>query len=204
MAYSGQEGIAYRIGYEDAIYGRTKDNPYTENGATRKSWFAYEDGYLEGSGSTTPPRGSQGEQGEQGIPGPQGEQGIPGAAAQDGLSIFTGTGPPAPGLGNTGDTYIDYATSDFYEKTDPGTWTFRGKLGDVTLAVEVDDTGGSPNLVYKGEANPGSATSAAAWRIQLITITTDGGGNDDIAVTWADGNANFDNIWDNRASLSYS
>lgn len=57
----------------------------------------------------------------------------------------------------------------------------------------------SATTSYRGEALPGSATSAAVWRIQLITIT-----GDDVAITWADGNASFDNVWDNRASLSYS
>lgn len=52
---------------------------------------------------------------------------------------------------------------------------------------------------YIGFAVPGTATSAASWQIQRVveasSITT---------VTYADGNANYDNVWDNRASLSYS
>lgn len=74
----------------------------------------------------------------------------------------------------------------------------------MTLAVQVDDTGGTPNVTYRGEAAAGSATSAAVWRIQEITTTTDGGGNDDIAILWADGDTNFDNIWNNRLLLTYS
>lgn len=57
----------------------------------------------------------------------------------------------------------------------------------------------SSSVSYKGEAAPGASTSAAQWRIAKITTT----GND-IDITWADGNTGFDNIWDNRASLSYS
>jgi hypothetical protein len=57
----------------------------------------------------------------------------------------------------------------------------------------------SASLAYYGTAAPGSATSAAVWRIM----------RKDVAGTltrylFADGNANCDNIWDNRASLSYS
>ena len=52
---------------------------------------------------------------------------------------------------------------------------------------------------YRGEAAPGSATSAAVWRISLITVA-----GDDLTITWAGGTANFNQIWDNRASLSYS
>ena len=204
MAWSGQEGIAYRTGYEDAIYGRPQDNPYNPSTAPR-SVIAYDEGYTDGSGSTTPPRGSQGEQGDQGPAGPQGAQGLPGANGADGLSLEGGNGPPLAGDGNVGDKYIDYITGDIYEKTGVSTWTYQGNVSDVpTFAVEVDDTGGSPNVIYKGEANPGSAAGAALWRIQQITITTDGGGNDDIAILWADGDSNFDNIWNNRLSLSYS
>ncbi len=52
---------------------------------------------------------------------------------------------------------------------------------------------------YIGYALPGVLTSAAGWKIKKI-ITS----GDDLSITWADGNNNFDNIWDNRAGLSYS
>lgn len=74
----------------------------------------------------------------------------------------------------------------------------------AALASQVDDTGGSPQVIYKGEADPGELLNALTWRIQQITITTDGGGNDDIAILWADGDSLFDNRWDDRLSLSYS
>lgn len=50
---------------------------------------------------------------------------------------------------------------------------------------------------YVGKASPGTATSAAQWKIFRIT-------NSDTTIVWADGNDQYDNIWDNRASLSYS
>ncbi len=52
---------------------------------------------------------------------------------------------------------------------------------------------------YVGEASIGTATSSAAWRIKKITYT-----GSSLSITWADGDDNFDNVWDNRASLSYS
>lgn len=64
----------------------------------------------------------------------------------------------------------------------------------AALAFKIDDTG---TYKYIGEAAPGSATSAAVWRIQRIT-------NADSTIVWADGDGDFDNVWDNRASLSYS
>lgn len=56
-------------------------------------------------------------------------------------------------------------------------------------------------LSYIGWANGGTATSASIWEIAKIEY--DAGGNF-ISLKWADGNGNFNNIWDNRATLTYS
>jgi hypothetical protein len=54
------------------------------------------------------------------------------------------------------------------------------------------------NLIYGGFALPGTAKSAPGWRIfKLVWSPTFG-------VLWADGNNLLDNVYDNRASLSYS
>lgn len=66
------------------------------------------------------------------------------------------------------------------------------------LALLLDDTEAG-GISYVGEADPGTATAAAAWRIKKLIET-----GPDVAVTWADGDSDFDNVWDNRASLSYS
>jgi hypothetical protein len=66
------------------------------------------------------------------------------------------------------------------------------------LALLLDDTEAG-GISYVGEALPGAATSAASWRVKRLTET-----GPDVAVQWADGNGNFDNVWDDRASLSYS
>lgn len=50
---------------------------------------------------------------------------------------------------------------------------------------------------YIGRASPGSATSADTWQIKRIT-------NASGDIDWADGNIDFDNVWDDRAGLSYS
>lgn len=59
-----------------------------------------------------------------------------------------------------------------------------------------DDTT-TADVVYVGYADIGSATSAASWRIMKVDKTSK-------QVTYADGDSLADNIWDNRASLSYS
>lgn len=67
---------------------------------------------------------------------------------------------------------------------------------DAALAEIIDQTT-TAGYTYMCEALPGAATSAAAWRISRLATATG-------VVQWADGNAAFDNIADNRASLSYS
>lgn len=67
-------------------------------------------------------------------------------------------------------------------------------------ATRLDQDAITPTLAYFGRAEPGSATSAAVWQIKRLDIGADG----DVDVTWADGDALFNNVWDDRASLSYS
>lgn len=54
------------------------------------------------------------------------------------------------------------------------------------------------DVTYVGKAAPGTATSAASWQIFVLDETGD------LQVKYADGDAGFTKIWDNRASLSYS
>ena len=77
-----------------------------------------------------------------------------------------------------------------YETVDGVTWTRAG----TQLAVRIDDT--VANTVYIGKAVIGSATSAAAW--QVAKLDTSSG----LIKTWA--GTGFDQIWDDRASLTYS
>lgn len=62
--------------------------------------------------------------------------------------------------------------------------------------LQVDSVG---TTTYLGYADAGSLTSASVWAIKRIIET----GND-VSITWADGNTDFDNIWDNRLALTYS
>jgi hypothetical protein len=64
----------------------------------------------------------------------------------------------------------------------------------IHFAERVDDYTTS-NVTYIGKAATGSLTSAAVWQIRKIDVTTG------MVLTWADGNALFDNKWDDRATL---
>ena len=57
----------------------------------------------------------------------------------------------------------------------------------------------SDDLLYKGEAVPGTAESAALWRIVQISFGADG----DATFKWAGGAATFDKIWNDRISYQY-
>lgn len=52
---------------------------------------------------------------------------------------------------------------------------------------------------YIGEANVGTATSAASWRIKRVDDTSD----PDSTILYA-GTGAFDQVWDNRTSLTYN
>lgn len=57
----------------------------------------------------------------------------------------------------------------------------------------------SSTVTYIGEATTGTTTSSSNWRIKRLTQS-----GSVLIIEWADGNGNFDNIWDNRTSLTYS
>ena len=68
------------------------------------------------------------------------------------------------------------------------------------LAILTAPKAANPLIIYVGEAVIGSTASQAVWRISRITI-----GTADVTTTkYADGNNYFDNVWDDRESLTYS
>lgn len=71
-----------------------------------------------------------------------------------------------------------------------------GSVSIDSYAIIIDEV--DANTTYFCYADPGTLSSEAKWRIGRMyksgTVTT---------VKWADGNISFDNIADNRASLTY-
>lgn len=200
MSYSGQSRIAFDQGFNDALFGRPSDNPY-DSTVVGKSFQAYDEGYELGLISDTPPRGPQGDQGEQGDPGPQGAPGFNGSDGADGTTTHVGSGAPGAGLGVDGDIYIDVDNGDIYSKV-MGSWNLEGNIQAVATTTRTDtiDPTVFPEVTYRGDAVPGTATSASAWRVTRLTMQSDG----DTEILYADGDDLYNNIWDNRLSLSYS
>lgn len=65
---------------------------------------------------------------------------------------------------------------------------------DQLFTLRVDEAG---TYTYLGDALPGTATSVALWRVRRLTVA-------DNTIEFADGDDSFDNVWDDRASLTYS
>lgn len=72
-------------------------------------------------------------------------------------------------------------------------------VADPNEAYQRDRDSTDLSIVYYGFAAIGTATSSAGWKI--FYIDTNGDAQEKL---WADGDANYDNVWDNRESLSYS
>jgi len=62
-------------------------------------------------------------------------------------------------------------------------------------ALRIDNQG---VVVYIGEAATKASDSAAMWRIRKLETDASV-----FLITWADGNELYDNVWDDRASLTY-
>lgn len=100
--------------------------------------------------------------------------------------------------------------SGYTGNTNPETtnWEEHGAAGDVStgrrlkyvqdvpLALKIDEA--SATITYLGQAKPGTASSSPLWRVKKIDTSSG------VAITFADANDLFDNVWDNHASLTYS
>lgn len=82
----------------------------------------------------------------------------------------------------------------------PGPQGPKGLSADelVPLATRLDEV--TDALSYLGEADAGTLETSAGWRIRRITFGDDG----DVTTEFADGNDNFDNVWQDRIGLTYT
>jgi len=73
----------------------------------------------------------------------------------------------------------------------------KEQIQNASFANQIKKIHEAGAYTYVGYAEPGTATSSASWHIQRINATTGD-------TLFADGNTIYDNVWDNRTSLSYS
>lgn len=66
-----------------------------------------------------------------------------------------------------------------------------------SLITLVDEA--SATVTYVGYASPGTLEASSTWKIQKITIS-----GSITTVLFAEGDDNFDKVWNDRASYTYS
>ena len=74
----------------------------------------------------------------------------------------------------------------------------------AALEVQYDklvDEVPADNYTYVGEAVPGTTKSQALWRIKRVFEATD---DCDLEILWANGTADFDKTWNDRATYTYN
>lgn len=92
---------------------------------------------------------------------------------------------------------LRYSTTLKTLEYNDGTMWISGSDDNMTYTKRVDFI--TDSLLYRGEALPGTQTNEPEWRIRRLTIASDC----DVTEEWANGNANFDKVWDDRLSLTY-
>ena len=71
-----------------------------------------------------------------------------------------------------------------------------GSGGGIKQPLREDES--QPNVIYKGYAVPNANTRDEVWAILKISRI-----DSQIIYEWADGDENYDNIWDNRYEIRY-
>ena len=88
------------------------------------------------------------------------------------------------------------ATPGIVETPSGGGTVWDVFMGEEEMRKEIDELPGGD--IYIGKALPGELKSSAVWAIQKVTAT-----GQDLSITWADGNSQYNKVWDSRASYSY-
>lgn len=70
---------------------------------------------------------------------------------------------------------------------------------DADPGISIIDTTTTPGVTYMGRADGGTSRSAAIWQVRKYFTNADG----DMELAWADGDALSDNVWADRATLTY-
>lgn len=85
----------------------------------------------------------------------------------------------------------DFYTALARVMTSGGSGGGADKVYNIRVAV-------SGSVTYVGESDPGTPAASSGWRIRKIDESSG------TVITWAAGNSNFDKIWDNRLTYTYS
>lgn len=92
--------------------------------------------------------------------------------------------------------YIQEIFNQVYDEVSQALRTKDGTSKTIRLAYDADG-----NLIYKGEAEVGSGTTEPKWQIQKFFYDANGNLT---AVLFAEGDAEYNKVWDNRESYNYN
>jgi len=109
------------------------------------------------------------------------------------------TGYEVVGLKNAEDDRINPGTEETLQTLATETTLTLVANELKTYAIQYAVNSGDSTITYVGKAVAGSTLASALWQIKKITDTSG-----DLSIQFADGDANFDNVWNDRESLSYS
>lgn len=113
------------------------------------------------------------------------------------IEVTIGVGGPALAANVSIADAGDYYTEKEVESALQEIGADISELQDMnSYIIKVDEA--SATITYLGKAAPGVLDSVASWQINRIDS-----GTLDAEILFADSDLNFDNIWDNRASLAY-
>lgn len=123
---------------------------------------------------------------------------IPGRPPIKGIDVNIPPGSMSSvGIENASGIQINPATEEKQDSIISGLSSVSSSV--ATYAIQYAVNSGDSTITYVGKAAAGSSLASAVWQIKRITDTS---GN--LSIQFADGNDDFDNVWNNRESLSYS
>lgn len=109
---------------------------------------------------------------------------------------FTG-GRGSSGTFNKIGNQINPATEEKQDSIISSLSSVSSSVATYALQYAVDS--GDATITYVGKAVAGSTLASASWQIKQITDTSG-----DLSILFADGDVLFNNVWNNRESLTYS
>lgn len=113
--------------------------------------------------------------------------------------LIRGGGSNILGFVSTADpVYADQTNQKLSLTTDGKLRVDAGVVQTTSTSYIIQLDEASATITYVGEADPASSTASAVWRIKRLDSTSG------LIVLYAGGAATFNQIWNNRAALSYS
>jgi len=109
----------------------------------------------------------------------------------DNIIIYNFADATIGGSATTNVLTLDYNTASMDDADDIQIYYDMG-----SLVKRIDEA--SATITYIGQAQDDSSIGDPVWQIQRIDTSSG------TIIQWADGNNNFDNVWDDRAALTYN